>query len=183
MIGFALTAFITGITEPIEFAFMFLSPLLYAVHAVLTGLSLFIVNLLGIRSGFSFSAGAIDYLLSYGIAEKPLLLLLVGICYAAVYFVVFYVLIKTLNLKTPGREDDDLDEVLDENTAQSVNENIMLKGLGGKENLQTIDHCATRLRLTVKDTSLVNEAFLKKAGAKESSNRAGNQYKSLLARM
>ncbi len=166
MIGFALTAFITGITEPIEFAFMFLSPLLYAVHAVLTGLSLFIVNWLGIRSGFSFSAGAIDYVLSYGIAEKPLLLLLVGICYAAVYFIVFYVLIKALNLKTPGREDDDVDEVLDENTVQDVNENIMLKGLGGKENLQTIDHCATRLRLTVKDTALVDEALLKKAGAK-----------------
>lgn len=166
MIGFALTAFITGITEPIEFAFMFLSPLLYAVHAVLTGLSLFIVNWLGIRSGFSFSAGAIDYVLSYGIAEKPLLLLLVGICYAAVYFIVFYVLIKALNLKTPGREDDDVDEVLDENSVQDVNENIMLKGLGGKENLQTIDHCATRLRLTVKDTALVDEALLKKAGAK-----------------
>ncbi len=72
MIGLALTAFITGITEPIEFAFMFLSPLLYGVHAILTGFSLFIVNVLGIRSGFSFSAGAIDYLLSYGIAEKPL---------------------------------------------------------------------------------------------------------------
>ncbi|KAF1679049.1 MULTISPECIES: N-acetylglucosamine-specific PTS transporter subunit IIBC [Bacillus] len=166
MIGFALTAFITGITEPIEFAFMFLSPLLYAVHAVLTGLSLFIVNWLGIRTGFSFSAGAIDYVLSYGIAEKPLLLLLIGICYAAVYFIVFYVLIKALNLKTPGREDDDVGEVLDENTVQDVNENIMLKGLGGKENLQTIDHCATRLRLTVKDAALVDEALLKIAGAK-----------------
>ncbi|MCY8522107.1 N-acetylglucosamine-specific PTS transporter subunit IIBC, partial [Bacillus atrophaeus] len=166
MIGLALTAFITGITEPIEFSFMFLSPLLYVVHAILTGLSLFIVNVLGIRSGFTFSAGGIDYLASYGIAEKPLLLLVVGLCYAVLYFVVFYVLIRVLNLKTPGREDDDPDEVLDEDTANSVNDNLMLRGLGGKTNLQTIDHCATRLRLTVNSTSLIDEALLKKAGAK-----------------
>ncbi|MCY9134607.1 N-acetylglucosamine-specific PTS transporter subunit IIBC [Bacillus atrophaeus] len=166
MIGLALTAFITGITEPIEFSFMFLSPLLYVVHAILTGLSLFIVNVLGIRSGFTFSAGGIDYLTSYGIAEKPLLLLVVGLCYAVLYFVVFYVLIRVLNLKTPGREDDDPDEVLDEDTANSVNDNLMLRGLGGKTNLQTIDHCATRLRLTVNSTSLIDEALLKKAGAK-----------------
>ncbi|MCY8507817.1 PTS sugar transporter, partial [Bacillus atrophaeus] len=121
----------------IEFSFMFLSPLLYVVHAILTGLSLFIVNVLGIRSGFTFSAGGIDYLTSYGIAEKPLLLLVVGLCYAVLYFVVFYVLIRVLNLKTPGREDDDPDEVLDEDTANSVNDNLMLRGLGGKTNLQT----------------------------------------------
>ncbi|MED5049930.1 PTS transporter subunit EIIC [Bacillus siamensis] len=168
MIGLALTAFITGITEPIEFAFMFLSPLLYGVHALLTGFSLFIVNILGIRSGFSFSAGAIDYLISYGIAEKPLLLLVVGLCYAVIYFAVFYVLIKSLNLKTPGREDDEEEEeeVLSEDTAGSVEEHAMLKGLGGRQNLETIDHCATRLRLTVQDTSLINETALKKAGAK-----------------
>lgn len=88
-----------------------------------------------------------------------------------------------MNLKTPGREDDDVDEVLDENTVQDVNENIMLKGLGGKENIQTIDHCATRLRLTVKDTALVDEALLKKAGAKGVVKSGGNRFKSLLARM
>ncbi|MDQ0926625.1 glucose-like phosphotransferase system IIB component [Bacillus atrophaeus] len=112
------------------------------------------------------SAGGIDYLTSYGIAEKPLLLLVIGLCYAVLYFVVFYVLIRVLNLKTPGREDDDPDEVLDEDTANSVNDNLMLRGLGGKTNLQTIDHCATRLRLTVNSTSLIDEALLKKAGAK-----------------
>lgn len=179
MIGLALTAFITGITEPIEFSFMFLSPLLYVVHAILTGLSLFIVNVLGIRSGFTFSAGGIDYLTSYGIAEKPLLLLVVGLCYAVLYFVVFYVLIRVLNLKTPGREDDDPDEVLDEDTANSVNDNLMLRGLGGKTNLQTIDHCATRLRLTVNSTSLIDEALLKKSGSKrrcESWQQLGASY-------
>ena len=91
--GLALTSFLTGITEPIEFSFMFLSPVLYGIHAVLTGLSLFITTTLGIHDGFSFSAGAIDYVLNFGIATKPLLLAGIGLIYAAIYFV-FYFLIK-----------------------------------------------------------------------------------------
>ncbi|MED5225129.1 N-acetylglucosamine-specific PTS transporter subunit IIBC [Bacillus safensis] len=166
MIGMALTSFITGITEPIEFSFMFLSPLLYGVHAILTGLSLFIVNTLGIHSGFAFSAGAIDYVLSFGIAQKPILLLVVGIIYGVVYFVVFYFLIKLLKLKTPGREDDDMEDIAADDTVTAGGASMLVEGLGGKDNITTIDHCATRLRLTVEDTNLLNEDTLKKAGAK-----------------
>ncbi|WP_426052855.1 N-acetylglucosamine-specific PTS transporter subunit IIBC [Bacillus sp. DC4300-2b2] len=166
MIGMALTSFITGITEPIEFSFMFLSPLLYGVHAILTGLSLFIVNTLGIHSGFAFSAGAIDYVLSFGIAQKPILLLVVGIIYGVVYFVVFYFLIKLLKLKTPGREDDDMEDIAADDAVTTGGASMLVEGLGGKANITTIDHCATRLRLTVEDTNLLNEGKLKKAGAK-----------------
>ncbi|MEW4104513.1 N-acetylglucosamine-specific PTS transporter subunit IIBC [Bacillus altitudinis] len=165
MIGMALTSFITGITEPIEFSFMFLSPLLYGVHAILTGLSLFIVNTLGIHSGFAFSAGAIDYVLSFGIAQKPILLLVVGVIYGVIYFVVFYFLIKLLKLKTPGREDDDIEDISGDDT-HTAGASMLVEGLGGKGNITTIDHCATRLRLTVEDTNLLNEGTLKKAGAK-----------------
>ncbi|HDX9589897.1 TPA: PTS transporter subunit EIIC [Bacillus pseudomycoides] len=168
LIGLALTSFLTGITEPIEFSFMFLSPVLYGIHAVLTGLSLFITTKLGIHDGFSFSAGAIDYGINFGIATKPVLLAGVGLVYAAIYFFVFYFLIKKLNLKTPGREDDD--ELLEEGTitageAGSIGETYVA-ALGGKENLAVIDNCATRLRLQVKDANLINEQALKRAGAK-----------------
>lgn len=161
MIGMALTSFITGITEPIEFSFMFLSPLLYGVHAILTGLSLFIVNTLGIHSGFAFSAGAIDYVLSFGIAQKPILLLVVGVIYGVIYFVVFYFLIKLLKLKTPGREDDDIEDIPGDDT-HTAGASMLVEGLGGKDNITTIAHCATRLRLTVEDTNLLNEGTLKK---------------------
>lgn len=134
MIGFVLMVFIIGIMELIEFVFMFLFLFLYVVYVVLIGLFLFIVNWFGICLGFFFLVGVIDYVFSYGIVEKLLFLFLVGICYVVVYFIVFYVLIKVLNLKMSGWEDDDVDEVLDENIVQDVNENIMLKGFGGKEN-------------------------------------------------
>ncbi|MFS0655858.1 N-acetylglucosamine-specific PTS transporter subunit IIBC [Bacillus sp. 179-C3.3 HS] len=165
MIGMALTSLITGITEPIEFSFMILSPLLYGVHAILTGLSLYIVNTIGIHSGFAFSAGAIDYILSFGIAQRPIMLLVVGVVYGAIYFIVFYLLIKWLNLKTPGREDDDIVDVPG-NEAASAGASTLLEGLGGRDNIHTIDHCATRLRLTVADTALIDEGIIKKAGAK-----------------
>jgi PTS system N-acetylglucosamine-specific IIC component len=166
--GLALTSFLTGITEPIEFSFMFLSPVLYGIHAVLTGLSLFITTTLGIHDGFSFSAGAIDYVLNFGIATKPVLLAGIGLIYAAIYFVVFYFLIKKFDLKTPGREDEDEDELAEEGDAPvagSIGETYVA-ALGGKENLAVIDNCATRLRLQVKDAGLVNEPALKRAGAK-----------------
>jgi PTS system N-acetylglucosamine-specific IIC component len=168
LLGLALTSFITGITEPIEFTFMFLSPFLYLVHAILTGLSLFIVNILDIRSGFSFSAGGIDYLLNFGISEKPVLLLVVGLIYGVIYFVVFYFLIKAMDLKTPGREDETIEDGLSEKeaAASAVQENILLEGLGGAENIETIDYCATRLRLTLQDVTKMNESLLKQAGSK-----------------
>ncbi|KHG52444.1 PTS N-acetylglucosamine transporter subunit IIB [Bacillus anthracis] len=164
--GLALTSFLTGITEPIEFSFMFLSPVLYGIHAVLTGLSLFITTTLGIHDGFSFSAGAIDYVLNFGIATKPLLLAGIGLIYAAIYFVVFYFLIKKFDLKTPGREDEEeMAEGEEAPVAGSIGETYVA-ALGGKENLTVIDNCATRLRLQVKDAGQVNEAALKRAGAK-----------------
>jgi N-acetylglucosamine PTS system EIICBA or EIICB component len=170
-IGLALTSFLTGITEPIEFSFMFVAPLLYGVHAVLTGLSMWITSLLGIRDGFTFSAGAIDYLLNFQIAEKPLLILVVGVIYAVIYFVIFYVLIKALNLKTPGREDETEEEESHAGPAVGNDKyeqiaHYFIQDIGGKDNLTVIDNCATRLRLNVKDMEKVNDSSLKRHGAK-----------------
>lgn len=106
MLSAALTSFITGVTEPIEFSFMFVAWPLYLIHAVLTGSSLALVNALGIHDGFSFSAGGIDYLLNFGIATKPLLLIPIGIAYALIYYFLFTWVIKKWNLRTPGREED-----------------------------------------------------------------------------
>lgn len=103
----ALTAFITGVTEPLEFAFLFVAWPLYLVHAFLTGTSLALTNALGIHDGFSFSAGAIDYVINFNIAQKPLLLIPIGLAYAAIYYFVFRFAITKWNLKTPGREDDE----------------------------------------------------------------------------
>ncbi|WP_438290936.1 PTS transporter subunit EIIC [Streptomyces sp. HUAS TT7] len=113
MMSLALTAFITGITEPIEFSFMFIAPVLYAIHAVLTGVSMALTWALGMKDGFGFSAGAIDFFLNIGIAQKPWLLALVGVCFAALYYVVFRFAITRFNLPTPGREsDEELEELL-----------------------------------------------------------------------
>lgn len=103
----ALVSFVTGVTEPLEFAFVYVAYPLYAIHAVLTGTSLALVNALDIRSGFGFSAGAIDYLLNFRIAEQPLLLIPIGLAYGALYYVLFRFVITRWNLRTPGREDDD----------------------------------------------------------------------------
>lgn len=171
--GLALTSFLTGITEPIEFSFMFLSPLLYGVHAVLTGVSMWVTTELGIRDGFTFSAGGIDYLINFNIAEKPLLLLLVGVVYAIIYFVVFYSLIKLLNLKTPGREDDEISEEIEIDSTSVVGNDKykqmayhFMNDIGGKENITSIDNCATRLRLQVQDMEKVSDSLLRAHGAK-----------------
>ena len=104
MVSLALTAFLTGITEPLEFAFMFLAWPLYVAHAVLTGSSLAVMNLIGARDGFGFSAGAIDFLLNLGIAEKPWAIIVAGLIYAVIYYVIFRFMIVKLDLKTPGRD-------------------------------------------------------------------------------
>ena len=111
----ALVSFVTGVTEPLEFAFVYVAYPLYAIHAVLTGTSLALVNALEIRSGFGFSAGAIDYLINFRIAEKPLLLIVIGLAYGVVYYVLFRFVITRWNLRTPGREDDDA--TMDSNAA------------------------------------------------------------------
>ena len=106
----ALTSFVTGITEPVEYLFLFVAPVLYAAHVVLTGLALAITNAMGMHLGFGFSAGAIDYVLNWHLATNPWLLFVIGPVYAVVYYVVFRVLIATLDLLTPGREPDLVDE-------------------------------------------------------------------------
>ncbi|MCY8234164.1 N-acetylglucosamine-specific PTS transporter subunit IIBC [Priestia endophytica] len=169
--GLALTSFLTGITEPIEFLFMFIAPLLYVIHAILTGISMAVSVMLGIHHGFGFSAGAIDYFLNFGIAQKPLLLAGIGIIYAIIYFVIFYTLIKALNIQTPGREEDEeIEETVDSDSKTGDKyvdmASYFIKDLGGKENLTTIDNCATRLRLQVADTSKINESNLKRHGAR-----------------
>lgn len=169
MAGLAFTSFLTGITEPIEFLFMFLSPVLYLIHALLTGLAMSISYALDIHHGFGFSAGALDYILNFGIAQKPVLLAGIGLLYGLLYFVVFYFLIKKLDLKTPGREDEIEGEFQDNyavkgNYAEAANAYLM--ALGGIENLEEIDNCVTRLRLKVKDIALVDEGHLKQIGAK-----------------
>ncbi|MEC5422873.1 N-acetylglucosamine-specific PTS transporter subunit IIBC [Virgibacillus sp. C22-A2] len=172
----AFTAFLTGITEPIEYSFMFLSPILYGVHALLTGLSMVTAYWLDIRHGFGFSAGAIDFFLNYGIAQRPLLLLLQGLVFALIYFVVFTFLIRKLNLKTPGREDEDEDfvEETDQTGTPTSGKGAKdydgkayhyLNALGGPENIKSLDYCATRLRLQINDMDKIDEKSLKRQGA------------------
>ncbi|GKH34287.1 N-acetylglucosamine-specific PTS transporter subunit IIBC [Muricomes sp. OA1] len=164
----ALSSFFTGVTEPLEFAFMFLAPALYAIHALLTGISMAIVALLPVRAGFNFSAGFVDWFLSFKapFAENPLYLIPIGLIVAVVYYIVFRIVIVKFNLKTPGREDDDIDEA----KVQLSNDNfteiakIILEGVGGKENVTSVDNCITRLRLEIKDYTAVNEKMIKSAG-------------------
>ncbi|XVV01495.1 PTS transporter subunit EIIC [Actinosynnema sp. CA-248983] len=116
----ALTAFITGVTEPLEFAFMFVAWPLYVIHAFLTGTSLAISNALGIHDGFSFSAGVIDYAINFGIAQKPLLIILLGLIYAVIYYFLFRFVIAKWNLRTPGRDDDE-DPEADPSVVETAN--------------------------------------------------------------
>jgi len=167
-VSIALTAFLTGVTEPIEFSFMFLSPVLYGIHAVLTGISLAVAYLVGFRDGFGFSAGLSDYLLNLGLADKPWLLLPLGLGFGAIYFVVFYFLIKKLDLKTPGREDDEDEDGEVNAIADDVDLRAYytIEALGGKDNIKQVDYCTTRLRLSVQDSGSVDEKTLKQTGAR-----------------
>ncbi len=168
LLSIAFTSFLTGITEPIEFAFMFLSPVLYVVHAALTGVAMMIAFAFDVRHGFGFSAGAIDFVLNYGLAENPLILLVIGLVMGVLYLVIFYFLIVKLDLKTPGREDDEEDEAGAVDFGDDVVEAKAyhtIEALGGIANITAIDYCTTRLRLQVKDSDLANEKELKRYGA------------------
>ena len=164
----ALCAFICGVTEPFEFGFMFLAPGLYVIYALLYGIFTFVTVLLGFRAGFSFSAGATDLLFSASLpaAQKTWLIIPLGIAAFIVFYVVFRFAILKFDLKTPGREDDDMDET----TVKLANDNftevakIILEGVGGKENVASIDNCITRLRLEIKDYTAVDEKKIKSAG-------------------
>lgn len=168
-VSIALTAFLTGVTEPIEFTFMFLSPVLYGIHAVLTGISLAISYIIGFRDGFGFSAGLIDYLLNFGLADRPWLLIPLGLGFGAIYFVIFYFLIKKLDLKTPGREDEEEDGTEADSALSNdldVRAYKTIEALGGPTNIKQVDYCTTRLRMTVGDVDQVDEKMLKQTGAR-----------------
>ncbi|KUP05324.1 PTS sugar transporter [Bacillus coahuilensis p1.1.43] len=169
LLGAAFTSFLTGITEPIEFLFMFLSPLLYVVHALLTGVSMSVSYLLDVHHGFGFSAGAIDYFLNFNIAQYPLLLAVQGIVFAGLYFVIFYFLIIKFDLQTPGREElieGEFDESTESDQGMERKAIHYFEALGGKENVKSIDYCVTRLRLEVGDADRIKESQLKLLGAK-----------------
>lgn len=165
----AICAFICGVTEPFEFAFMFLAPVLYVIYALLYGIFTMITVALGFRAGFSFSAGAMDLLFSSSLpaAAKTWLIIPLGIAAFIVFYIVFYFAIKKWDLKTPGREDDDVEAekkaVLSNNDYTAVAKTI-LGGCGGKDNIASIDNCITRLRLEVKDITQVDDKKIKSAG-------------------
>jgi len=165
LISVAFTAFLTGITEPIEFMFMFLAPGLYAVHAILTGLALSVVYSLGILHGFGFSAGLIDYLLNWGLATKPMLIIPIGLVFAVIYYVIFSWAIRHFDIPTIGRYDTEDDNKMADNTNIDEYTKQIVVHLGGTENLEAVSSCITRLRLTVKDAAQVDETALKALGA------------------
>ncbi|QFG00357.1 PTS glucose transporter subunit IIBC [Psychrobacillus glaciei] len=171
MLAAGFASFFTGVTEPIEFVFMFLAPVLYVVHAVLTGLSLFIAASFHWTAGFGFSAGFIDYFLSLSIpiANLPLMLLLQGLVFGAIYYFLFRYLIVKFDLKTPGREDESEEE--NEETVQqstsykfSILATNIYEGLGGDANVVSVDYCATRLRVEVVNMDNVNQQKIKATG-------------------
>ena len=172
LIAGSLASFFTGITEPLEFSFMFLAPGLYLVHAALTGISAIICTILPVRCGFNFSAGLVDYILSFKAphAENPLLIIPLGLVFAVIYYFVFSFVIDKFDLKTPGREDDDAEIEAKEMKLNLANNDFtaiataVLEGLGGKENLKEFDYCATRIRAEVADYIKVDEKKIKSAG-------------------
>lgn len=179
----ALTSMLTGITEPLEFTFLFVAPIMYAVHCVLAGLSYMLMHMFGVGVGMTFSGGLIDLTL-FGILQGNaktnwIWIVIVGAFYAVLYYFVFYFMITKLRLKTPGREADDEETKLytrkdmqsgkasaaaGKGSADTVSA-LILKGLGGKGNLRDLDCCATRLRVTVRDSGKVNDRLLRESGA------------------
>ena len=159
----ALTSLLTGVTEPIEFLFIFLAPLLFVLHAILTGLSMVIMDALGVKLGFGFSAGLFDYVLNYGLATRPLLLIPVGAAYFAIYYVTFGWCIRRFNLATPGREP--LEEAVAAVVAGDRGEQFVA-ALGGAANLKSVDACTTRLRLELADPTAIHEPALRALGAR-----------------
>jgi PTS system N-acetylglucosamine-specific IIC component len=173
LLSMALTSFLTGVTEPIEFAFIFLAPVLYLVHAILTGLALVVMDLLNVKLGFGFSAGLFDYVINYNKATNPLLLLPVGAAYFLVYYGMFRVVITKFDLKTLGREPEGVSPAtgMAADPTQlpgplSVRGAQYLAALGGAGNVLEVEACATRLRLSLMDDARLDEAKLKQLGAR-----------------
>ena len=178
LLSMALTAFLTGVTEPVEFTFMFLAPVLYVIHAILTGISMALMNFLGVRLGFTFSAGAFDYIISYRLGTNGWMLIPVGLVYFLIYYFLFSFAIRKFNLATPGRAEAVLEPSAEGvpvagGAAEAAGAPAALAGaigfvraLGGNRNLKLVDACTTRLRLEVADDSLVNEPALRSLGAR-----------------
>ena len=164
----AVCAFLYGVTEPFEFGFMFLAPVLYVIYAALYGIFTIIVALVGFRAGFSFSAGATDLIFSASLpgAANTWMILPLGIAAFVVFYFVFRFAIVKFNLKTPGREDDEDEEekVVMANNDYTAVASIVLEGVGGKDNIIAVDNCITRLRLEIKDYTLIDEKKIKSAG-------------------
>lgn len=182
----ALTSMLTGITEPLEFTFLFVAPVMYAVHCVLAGLSYMLMHIFNVGVGMTFSGGLIDMTL-FGVLQGNakthwIWIVIIGLVYAVIYYFLFYFMITKLNLKTPGREADDEETKLytrqDVNARKESEHNnnpasdgidmvsaLILKGLGGKKNISDIDCCATRLRITVVDSGKITDSLLKQSGA------------------
>lgn len=166
MLSAALTSFLTGITEPLEFSFLFVAPILYFIHAVLDGLAFMMSDLFNITIGQTFSGGFIDYLL-FGVLQGQsktnyLLVIPIGIVWFGLYYVIFRVLITKFNFKTPGREDAESVQMVSATDRAAT----IIDGLGGVENIALVDCCATRLRVTINNGELVNEQLLKTTDAK-----------------
>ena len=168
MIAAGFASFFTGITEPLEFSFMFVAWPLYVLHAALTGISLFISAFFQWTAGFAFSAGFVDFFLSLRnpIANQPWMLVVQGLVMAALYYFTFDFAIKKFNLLTPGREETTLEEAIEEEIAEGGNKfslmaTKIIEGLGGTANIESIDNCTTRLRLVVKDMDKVDEGKIK----------------------
>lgn len=162
----ALTSMLTGVTEPIEFTFMFLAPFLYVVHALLTGVSFVIMNALHVRLGFGFSAGLFDYVLNFNRATRPWLLLPVGALYFGLYYGLFRVAIVKLNLKTPGRDVTEATSSVAVPSSAGEQAVGYIAALGGRANLVSVDACTTRLRLIVASQDAVDTNALKALGAR-----------------
>lgn len=159
----ALTSFITGVTEPIEFAFLFVAPYLFVVHAILSGLAMWISQYLDIHHGFSFSAGVIDYFINLHLSKNGLWLIPIGIVYALVYYLLFRWAIRRFRIPTPGREEgSQFDEAVGDIPYRAP---LILQALGGKGNIVLIEACITRLRLTLANDRLMDTAALKHLGA------------------
>ncbi|WP_414443137.1 N-acetylglucosamine-specific PTS transporter subunit IIBC [Burkholderia sp. 22PA0106] len=198
LFSMALTSFLTGVTEPIEFSFMFLAPVLYVIHALLTGLSLAICQLLGVKLGFTFSAGAIDYVLNYGLSTKGWIAIPLGVAYAVAYYGLFRFFIRKFNMATPGREPATADvPVVGVPAAAGGATGVAPAGaalapssapravryiaaLGGASNLSVVDACTTRLRLSVVDPEQVSEAGLKSIGARGVLKRGGSSVQVII---
>jgi PTS system N-acetylglucosamine-specific IIC component len=167
LLSMALTSFLTGVTEPIEYSFVFLAPILYLIHAILTGVSMALMEVFHIRLGFSFSSGVIDYILFFKISHNPLLMLPIGVATFIVYYCLGVFFIKKFGLATIGRESaEELAQTATLELSVDSRELQFIQALGGNANLRNVDACTTRLRLTVGDSTKINRQLLKALGAK-----------------